>query len=216
MPRVRLQLFLFILLSLLLSYLLSQLLSIIPSLLLNFDLIITIRSLYIVFYYLHYHLLSLPHITVQFYFLYNYKQTLHKMTEPQPSNTHNSQQNNEQQTQTLQQTTKNWQFMFINKNNTWQQCDAQQNLLDKTWTITYAPENAHSMVHIHQRVVPSTFVSQLSETLLGTQHPNPPINPTQSPTPQNPTPSKEQTNPNPPHVQTNNTIGSANKNQYNF
>eukprot|EP01084_Bolivina_argentea_P013367 25071_1 len=187
MPRVRLQFFFSILslilftlplLSLIPSLILSQLPLLILSPILNFDLIITIRSLYIVFYYLHYHLLSLPHITVQFYFLYNYKQTLHKMTEPQPSNTHNSQQNNQQT------------------------------------HITYPPENAHSMVDVHQRTISSTIVSQLSETLIVTQHPNPPILPTQSPTPSN-----VQTHPNLSHVQTQSptppNIQTTNPNQIN-
>eukprot|EP01084_Bolivina_argentea_P244691 409858_1 len=132
------------------------------------------------------------------------------MNETQSTNTHNSSQNTKQQTQTLKHAIQTWQFMFRNHNNTWQKCDAQQNPLDKTWTITYAPENAATMADIHQRTVPSTFVSILSETLIGTKYKNPTKNPTYPPTPPNPSTKNPTNPPTPPNPSTKNPTNPPN------
>eukprot|EP01084_Bolivina_argentea_P013368 25073_1 len=195
MPRVRLQFF-FSILSLILFTLplLSLIPSLILSLILNFDLIIMIRSLNIVLNYFYYYLPSLSHILIHFHILFNshiflYICFLFNMTEK--ANKDITQTITYANSTTNQTTTKNPLTPLTptqNRNND-TNADTNTNQNDTKQILSLKKLN----INKQNTIVSSQIETENRNINISTTTPTITIN-----------------------QPTNNTIGSANKNQYNF
>eukprot|EP01084_Bolivina_argentea_P019853 36917_1 len=80
------------------------------------------------------------------------------------------QQNAQQQKTVLQNTISKWTYMFINKNFRWQACDGVKNDIDNSWTITYCPSKAKSMMDLKQSKLPAGLVEYLETAAIGNKH----------------------------------------------